>query len=182
MSGINRRFSNSELSTAKAILTLFAHESAHYWEEALLSDSFMHKGRVNYCYKSELDREHWENKPNDDAPPLSARQIINFHNAFMNYAKTSIEDMLEDDKVVAKVLYDLEERIPKNERLYDQEVSFGGWGFYPTEEVARAMENAKITGAMKLESAFCNTHIVLRKGTIYCRHNGEVALMDIYKP
>ena len=97
-----RRFTKSEVTTARACLTILAHKSVSYWLNAILSDAFMPQGKVWYNYELQC----WVDTPSPDAQPISADQILKFYNTFVVNCDDAIDELIEDDRVVAAILYD----------------------------------------------------------------------------
>ena len=185
MTDKNRLFTTSELTTARAMLTLLAHESASYWANALSSSSFMNEGTVEYRTSSSYKADHWVDCPNPKATPVTGEQIIKFQNAFMEDSRKTIEEWLKRDTDVALILYNLKDRILGNGLLgMNDSYTFGGWDNDPFGEVAYSMRVAGIYGAMSVNSPFQKTCLCIREGTIYVNRFGgwKTPMMDVYKP
>ena len=174
-----RRFTKSEVITAKNCLTIMAHLSASYWMNAIMSDSFMPQGKV--WYNSEL--QCWVDEPNPDAKPISADQILKFYNTFTVNCDDAIDQLTADDRVVAAILYDKKNVIPEEESLGEVAFRFGGWDDNPEDIVAEAMEEAGIEGAIRADSSYRKSYIGLDDGVIFYFSQGhKLTMMEVYKP
>ena len=174
-----RRFTKSEVITAKNCLTIMAHESASYWMNAIMSDSFMPQGKVWYNYELQC----WVDTPNPDAQPISGDQILKFYNTFVVNCDDAIDELIEDDRVVAAILYDKKNVIPEEESLGEVEFKFGGWDDGPEDIVEEAMEEAGIEGTMRAKSSFRKSYIGLDDGFIFCfSDEHKINVWEVYKP
>ena len=174
-----RRFTKSEVITAKNCLTILAHLSVSYWMNAIMSDSFMPHGKVWYNYELQC----WVDTPSPDAKPISADQILKFYNTFTVNCDDAIDQLTADDRVVAAILYDKKNVIPEEESLGEVVFRFGGWDDNPVDIVAEAMEEAEIEGTMRADTSYRKSYIGLDDGFIYCFSNGhKLTMMEVYKP
>ena len=174
-----RRFTKSEVITAKNCLTIMAHTSVSYWMNAIMSDSFMPQGKVWYNYESQC----WVDTPSPDAKPISADQILKFYNTFTVNCDDAIDQLTADDRVVAAILYDKKNVLPEEESLGEVVFRFGGWDDNPVDIVAEAMEEAEIEGTMRADTSYRKSYIGLDDGFIYCFSNGhKLTMMEVYKP
>ena len=174
-----RRFTKSEVTTARACLTILAHKSVSYWLNAILSDAFMPQGKVWYNYELQC----WVDTPSPDAKPISADQILKFYNTFTVNCDDAIDQLTADDRVVAAILYDKKNVIPEEESLGEVVFRFGGWDDNPVDIVAEAMEEAEIEGTMRADTSYRKSYIGLDDGFIYCFSNGhKLTMMEVYKP
>lgn len=178
-----RRFTKSEVITAKNCLTILAHESANYWAGALVSEDFMHQGKVWYRTSKFHKSDRGYDEPNPDAIPISGEQIINFYNAYLGSCIRAINQLIEDDRVVAAILFDKKNVIPEEESFGEFAFSFGGWDNDPEGEVAKAMEESGIEGAMRVSSGFRKSYVGLKDGVIFLSNFGfKGTVMEVYKP
>ena len=174
-----RRFTKSEVITAKNCLTIMAHTSVSYWMNAIMGDSFMPQGKVWYNYELQC----WVDEPNPDAKPISADQILKFYNTFTVNCMDAIDELIADDRVVAAILYDKKNVIPEEESLGEIEIKFGGWNDNPEDIVAEAMEEAGIEGAIRADSSYWKSYIGLSDGVIFCFSQGYKSTnKEVYKP
>jgi hypothetical protein len=180
----NRLFTTSEVTTAKTVLTVLAHESALYWVNALTSPFFMHQGEVDYRTSSFYKSDRWVDCPNPKAAPISGEQITKFYNAFMDYSRKTIDLIVEDDIDMALILFDKKNRILGNALMgKNDSFTFGGWDNDPFGEVNRAMKIAGIEGAMKVDSPYRKTCLCLKQGKIFMsRYGNKTEMMEVYKP
>ena len=181
-----RRFTESEVITAKNCLTILAHESANYWANALVSEDFMHQGKVWYRTSKFHKSDRGYDEPNPDAIPISGEQIINFYNAYLGSCIRAINQLIEDDRVVAAILFDKKNVIPEEESFGEFAFSFGGWDNDPDGpegELAKAMEESGIEGAMRVSSGFRKSYVGLKDGVIFLSNFGfKGTVMEVYKP
>lgn len=174
-----RRFTKSEVITAKNCLTILAYESASYWMDVIMSESFMPQGKVWYNYELQC----WVNEPNPDAKPISADQILKFYNTFTRKCYAAIYQLIEDDSVIAAILYDKKNVIPEEESLGEVEIKFGGWNDNPEDIVAEAMEEAGIEGAIRTDNSYWKSYIGLSDGVIFYFSQGDrMNMLEVYKP
>ena len=174
-----RRFTKSEVITAKNCLTILAHESASYWMNAIMSDSFMPQGKVWYNYELQC----WVDEPNPDAKPISADQILKFFNAYTVNCYDVIDELIEDDGIIAAILYDKKNVIPEEESFGEITFNFGGWDNSATGDVSDAMKEAGIEGAIRTDTSYWKSYIGLSDGVIFCFSQGhKLTMREVYKP
>ena len=95
----------------------------------------------------------------------------------------AINELIADDRVVATILYDKKNVIPEDESLGNITLRFGGWDNEAIGDVAYAMEEAGIEGAMRVNSSFRNSYIGLKDGPIFWHNNGtNVDMLEVYRP
>ena len=174
-----RQFTKSEVITAKNCLTILAHKSASYQMNAIMSDSFMPQGKVWYNYELQC----WVDEPNPDAKPISADQILKFFNTFTVNCDDVIDELIADDRVVAAILYDKKNVIPEEESFGEITFNFGGWDNSATGDVADAMKEAGIEGAIRTDNSYWKSYIGLSDGVIFCFSQGyKLTMREVYKP